>query len=48
MVPEEEIDKGGAAPTELFNDMKNDKTPIIVEHIVMDIEDIVKLVRFEG
>ncbi|MDE6748558.1 MAG: HsdR family type I site-specific deoxyribonuclease [Lachnospiraceae bacterium] len=48
VVPEEEIDKGKAALTELFNGVKNDKTPIIVERIVTDIDDIVKIVRFEG
>jgi len=34
VVPEEEIDRGKAALTELFNGVKNDKTPIIVERIV--------------
>ena len=47
-VPEEEIDKGKAALTELFNSVKNPSTPIIVERIVNDIDDIVKIVRFEG
>ena len=45
-VPEEEIDKGKAALTELFNGVKNRNTPIIVERIVNDIDDIVKIVRF--
>ncbi|RFB41300.1 type I restriction endonuclease subunit R [Bacillus sp. RC] len=45
-VPEEEIDKGKAALTELFNSTKNENTPIIVERIVSDIDDIVKIVRF--
>lgn len=45
-VPEEEIDKGKAALTELFNSVKNQNTPIIVERIVNDIDDIVKIVRF--
>lgn len=48
VVPEEEIDKGIAALTELFNGIKTDKTPIIVERIVTDIDDIVKTVRFDG
>ena len=48
VVPEEEIDKGKAALTELFNGMKNPKTPVIVERIVTDIDDIVKIVRFDG
>lgn len=47
-VPDEEIDKGKAALTELFNSVKNANTPIIVERIVNDIDDIVKIVRFEG
>ena len=48
VVPEEEIDKGKAALTELFNGVKNINTPIIVERIVTDIDDIVKIVRFDG
>ena len=48
VVPEEEIDKGKAALTELFNGVKNQSTPIIVERIVTDIDDIVKIVRFDG
>lgn len=48
VVPEEEIDKGIAALTELFNSIKNKATPIIVERIVKDIDDIVKIVRFDG
>jgi type I restriction enzyme R subunit len=47
-VPEEEIDKGKAALTELFNGVKNPNTPIIVERIVADIDEIVKIVRFDG
>ncbi|MEH7312277.1 type I restriction endonuclease subunit R [Priestia megaterium] len=45
-VPEEEIDNGKAALTELFDTVKNEATPIIVERIVNDIDDIVKIVRF--
>lgn len=48
VVPENEIDKGKAALTELFNGVKNRKTPIIVERIVSDIDEIVKYVRFDG
>lgn len=48
VVPEEEIDKGKAALTELFNGVRNEKTPIMVERIVNDIDDIVKIVRFDG
>lgn len=46
VVPESEIDKGKAALTELFNGVKNNDTPIIVERIVTDIDNIVKFVRF--
>ncbi|MEK4439112.1 type I restriction endonuclease subunit R [Paenibacillus sp. FSL K6-2862] len=48
VVPEEEVDKGKAALTELFNGVRNSKTPIIVERIVNDIDDIVKIIRFDG
>jgi type I restriction enzyme R subunit len=48
VVPEPELDKGKAALTELFNGIKNEKTPIIVERIVADIDGIVKIVRFDG
>lgn len=48
IVPENEINKGIAALTELFNGVKNKATPIIVERIVKDIDDIVRIVRFDG
>ena len=48
VVPEQEIDKGIAALTELFNGVKNKSTPVIVERIVADIDSIVKIVRFDG
>ncbi|MDR0454913.1 MAG: HsdR family type I site-specific deoxyribonuclease [Deferribacteraceae bacterium] len=48
VVPEEELDKGKAALTELFTSVKNENTPIIVERIVNDIDAIVKIVRFDG
>ncbi|MEK3674149.1 type I restriction endonuclease subunit R [Paenibacillus sp. FSL R10-2771] len=48
VVPEEEVDKGKTALTELFDGVKNSKTPIIVERIVSDIDDIVRIVRFDG
>jgi len=48
VVPEEEVDKGKAALTDLFDGLRNSKTPIIVERIVGDIDDIVKIVRFDG
>ena len=34
--------------TELFLEMKTDKTPAIVERIVNDIDEIVRIVRFDG
>jgi type I restriction enzyme R subunit len=36
------------ALTELFLEMKTEKTPAVVERIVNDIDEIVKLVRFPG
>lgn len=47
-VPENEIDKGKAVLTELFEGVKNAKTPVVVERIVEDIDNIVKIVRFDG
>ena len=46
--PEEDEDRGKAALTELFNDVKTADTPIIVERVVTDIDEIVRLVRFPG
>jgi type I restriction enzyme R subunit len=48
VVPEEEINRGKAALTELFNGLKTENTPVIVERIVNDIDNIVKIVRFDG
>ncbi len=48
VVPDEEIDKGRNALTELFNGIKNRATPIIVTRVVDDIDAIVKRVRFDG
>lgn len=48
VVPEEEEDKGKAALTELFEGVRNENTPIIVENVVNDIDKIVKAVRFDG
>lgn len=48
-VPEEVVeDRGKAALTELFESVKNAETPLIVERVVADIDDIVRLVRFPG
>ena len=43
--PEE---RGKAALSELFEEARNDRTPIMVERIVNDIDEIVRHVRFEG
>lgn len=32
----------------MFNGVKNDKTPVIVERIVADIDAILAIVRFDG
>lgn len=44
--PKEEQDKAKAALTELFNEAKNGDTPVMVEKIVNDIDEIVRIVRF--
>jgi type I restriction enzyme R subunit len=46
--PEEDEDRGKAALTELFNQVKTEQTPIIVERVVADIDDIVRQVRFDN
>jgi len=46
--PVDEQTKVKAALTELFAEFKNGKTPIVVERIVSDIDEIVRLVRFPG
>ncbi len=46
--PETDVDRGKAALTELFLQVKNEKTPVIVERIVADIDAIVRLRRFDG
>lgn len=46
--PEKEEDRGRAALTELLNEIKTPETPIIVERVVTDIDEIVRLVRFPG
>ena len=48
MPPEEDVDLGKAALTELFQHVKNPNTPVVVERIVGDIDEIVRLVRFPG
>jgi len=46
--PEDERKKVKAALTELFQQVKNEKTPIMVERVVNDIDDVVRIVRFDG
>ena len=48
VIPENQEDKGKAALTALFQSIRNENTPVIVERIVSDIDGIVKIVRFEG
>ena len=44
--PLEDEERGKAALTELFEEVKSDETPIIVERVVNDIDEIVRQVRF--
>lgn len=46
--PDEDENRGKAALTELFNEVKTGETPIMVERVVADIDEIVRLVRFPG
>jgi len=46
--PEDGEERARAALTELFDEAKNDETPIIVERVVNDIDEIVRQVRFPG
>ena len=46
--PEVDEDRGKAALTELFQQVRNEKTPVVVERVVADIDEIVRLVRFPG
>jgi type I restriction enzyme, R subunit len=46
--PAEDEDRGKAALTELFQQTRTTETPIVVERIVDDIDDIVRKIRFEG
>lgn len=41
-------DEGRAALTALFESVRTAATPIIVERVVADIDDIVRVVRFDG
>ncbi len=44
--PAEEQNRAKAALTELFSEVKSAATPILVERIVNDIDDIVRVVRY--
>lgn len=46
--PLERESQGKAALTELFEEVKNPETPIIVERVVNNIDEIVRYVRFDG
>ena len=46
--PIAEDDRGKTALTELFQEVRNEKTPIMVERVVNDIDEIVRIVRFDG
>lgn len=46
--PEDDQDKAKAALSELFAEAKSEDTPVVVERIVNDIDEIVRLVRFPG
>ena len=46
--PIEREAQGKAALTQLFEEARNPETPIIVERVVNDIDEIVRVVRFDG
>ena len=46
--PETHEDEARAALTELFEEVRNGDTPVIVERVVADIDEIVRQVRFPG
>ena len=46
--PLEQEERGKEALTELFEEVKNSETPIMVERVVADIDEIVRVVRFDG
>jgi len=45
---EEDVDRGKAALTELFEEARNGDTPVMVKRVVDDIDEIVRAVRFDG
>ena len=48
MLTQQEQKSAKEALTDLFLELKTDQTPAVVERIVNDIDDIVKIVRFDG
>ena len=46
--PHEQLKNAKAVLSELFLELKTDTTPAIVERIVNDIDEIVRVVRFDG
>ena len=46
--PVEEQDRAKAALSELFQDVRTENLPVMVERIVTDIDEIVRTVRFTG
>lgn len=46
--PIEKEELGRAALTQLFEEARNESTPVMVERIVADIDEIVRIVRFDG
>ena len=44
----DEQDRAKSALTDLFTEVKNENTPIVVENIVNEIDEVVKGVRFAG
>lgn len=46
--PIEKEEEGKAALTELFQEVRTPETPIMVERVVNDIDEIVRYVRFDG
>lgn len=48
LLEETKIKTPQAALTELFMELKTDETPAVVERIVKDIDEIVRVVRFPG
>ncbi len=46
--PVDEQARAKAALTELFAETRNGDTPVIVERIVADIDNLVRVVRFPG